>query len=76
METTMATQDLVFYSSENGDDWLLITSEAGVTVRHRPNAASGGSARDVDLDAFLSREQKTPQNQALRKLFEREASKH
>jgi hypothetical protein len=67
----MSTQDVVFYSSENGDDWLLIGGGSEVvTVRHRPNAASGGVSRDIGLEDFLSREQNTPQNQALRRLIE------
>ena len=66
----MTTQDLVFYSSENGDEWLLVPGGAtGVTVRHRANTASGGSTRDTDLGTFLSREQNTPQNQALRAML-------
>lgn len=67
----MATQDVVFYSSENGDDWLLIGGTGDhSTVRHRPNASSGGQSRDFDLRDFLSREQNTPQGQALRRLVE------
>ncbi|MDC9823293.1 hypothetical protein PRN20_06085 [Devosia sp. ZB163] len=67
----MSTQEVVFYSSENGDEWLLLVGEDGaVTVRHSPNAASGGQKRDVDLNDFLSREQNTPQNQALLRILE------
>jgi hypothetical protein len=33
-EPIMTTQDLVFYSSENGDDWLLVEGEQGKVVRH------------------------------------------
>ncbi len=47
----------VFYSSENGDEWLLLCDGDLVLVRHQPNAASGGRARDIDLGAFLSREE-------------------
>jgi hypothetical protein len=66
----MATPDVVFYSSESGDEWLLIGGASGSTVRHRPNASSGGQSRDFDLRDFLSREQNTPQGQALRRLIE------
>ncbi len=59
----------VFYSSENGDEWLLLCDGDLVLVRHQPNAASGGRARDIDLGAFLSREENTPQNRALRELL-------
>ncbi len=59
----------VFYSSENGDEWLLLCDGDLVLVRHQPNAASGGRARDIDPGAFLSREENTPQNRALRELL-------
>ena len=59
----------VFYSSENGDEWLLVCDGDLVLVRHQPNAASGGRARDIDPGAFLSREENTPQNRALRELL-------
>jgi hypothetical protein len=60
--------DLVFYSSENGDDWILIGGVGqGKIVRHRPNTSSGGSSQDVDINDFLTREGNTPQGQALRK---------
>lgn len=62
----MPTEDLVFYSSENGDDWLLIGGTEGNMVRHRPNASSGGNSRDVNLEDFLYRERNTPQGKALK----------
>lgn len=66
------TSDLVFYSSENGDEWLLIGGlPEGKLVRHRPNASSGGSSRDTDIHDFLQREQNTPQGQALKQALER-----
>jgi hypothetical protein len=65
----MATVSRVFYSSENGDEWLLVSKGQRVLVRHHPNAASGGKGREVDLGAFLSREENTPQNRALRELL-------
>ena len=67
----MAGSDLTFYSSENGDDWMLIGGiMEGKVVRHRPNPASGGSSRDVDVRDFLSREGNTPQGQALQRALE------
>lgn len=63
-------EDLVFYSSENGDQWLLVGGHAGSIVRHQPNASSGGSMRDVPLEDYLPREQNTPQGQALRTLLQ------
>ncbi len=62
--------DLVFYSSENGDQWLLLGGRDGSTVRHQPNVSSGGNARDVPLEEYLPREQNTPQGQALRTLLQ------
>ena len=46
----MGSGNPVFYSSENGDEWLLVCD--GFLVRHQPNAASGGRAGDIDLGAF------------------------
>jgi hypothetical protein len=67
----MSSQDRVFYSSENGDQWVLIGGTAdGATVRHQPNASSGGQSRDVDLEDFLFREQNTPQGAALRRIVD------
>lgn len=70
----MATQDRAFYSSENGDQWLLVgggTEHA--KVRHQPNASSGGQFRDVALKDFLHREKNTPQGVALRQLMDDDA---
>lgn len=67
----MATQDRAFYSSENGDQWLLVGADTEhAKVRHQPNASSGGQIRDFDLKDFLFREQNTPQGVALRKLMD------
>ena len=68
----MANQDLAFYSSENGDQWLLIggVENPSRTVRHQPNASSGGQSRDVDLNDFLFREHNTPQGAALRRVLD------
>ena len=45
----------VFYSSENGDEWLLVCDGDLVLVRHQPNAASGRRAGDIDLGALGNR---------------------
>jgi hypothetical protein len=67
----MTNSDLTFYSSENGDDWTLIGgTREGTAVRHRPNPASGGASRDVDLRNFLSREGNTPQGRALQQALD------
>lgn len=67
----MAKEDQVFYSSENGDDWLLVNGDSkDALVRHRPNLSSGGQSRDVALVDFLAREQNSPQGQALRRVVD------
>jgi hypothetical protein len=67
----MPKEDQLFYSSENGDDWLLVNGDSKeARVRHRPNVSSGGQSRDVALGDFLAREQNTPQGQALRRVME------
>ena len=65
----MSTSERVFYSSENGDEWLLSTHNGTLSVRHQSNASSGGSTRTFELSAFLANEQHSAQNQALRKLI-------
>jgi len=62
-----------FYSSENGDQWLLVGTE-GSTVRHQPNASSGGQSRDMDVKDFQCREHNSPQGVALRAFLNGEAN--
>lgn len=59
----------VFYTSQNGDRWMLVTDDDIVSVRHLPNAASGGAGRTIELGAFLTQERHSAQNQALRALI-------
>lgn len=59
----------VFYTSENGDRWLLQSGDDIVTVRHLPNAASGGQSSTTEIGAFLIQERHSAQNQALRALI-------
>ena len=60
----------VFYTSENGDRWLLLSDEDEiVSVRHVPNAASGGDEKTFELGGFLIEDRHAPQNQALRALI-------
>lgn len=71
----MANPDLAFYSSENGDQWLLVGGLGdGRTVRHQPNESSGGKGRSVDVKDFLFREHNTPQGEALRRLLNEDVS--
>jgi hypothetical protein len=65
----MQMGERVFYTSENGDRWLLLSGEDIVSVRHQPNAASGGDAKTFELGSFLMEERHSPQNQALRALI-------
>jgi hypothetical protein len=66
----MAAEDIVFYRSEDGDQWVLVGGTVGSTVRHEPNAASAGQNRDIPLENFLPRELNTPQGRALRQLLD------
>jgi hypothetical protein len=65
----MQTPERVFYASENGDEWLLSKDNGVVVVRHQPNVASGGQARTFTLESFLTDQQHSAQNQALRELI-------
>lgn len=66
----MQNGERVFYTSENGDRWLLLSSNDDiVSVRHVPNAASGGESTTCELGAFLIQERHSAQNQALRALI-------
>jgi hypothetical protein len=57
----------LLYSSSNGDRWLLMrgTEPDRVFVRHEPNAAFGGAARDIRIADFLIRAIYGPEHQAL-----------
>ena len=61
-----------FATSSNGDQWHLVcTTEARTPlVRHEPNAASGGSASEIDIASFLQRDPGAPQTTALLSLIE------
>lgn len=66
----MQNGERVFYTSESGDRWLLLSTDGDiVSVRHVPNAASGGEGTTYELGEFLIRERHTAQNQALRSLI-------
>ena len=57
----------MFYTSENGDRWLLVTDAGGRKfVRHIPNQSSGGVVELTDLQSFIDREPHSPQNEALK----------
>lgn len=66
----MQTGERMFYTSENGDRWLLLSNEDDiVSVRHVPNDASGGDSKAYEVGAFLIEARHSPQNQALRALI-------
>jgi hypothetical protein len=65
----MQNGERVFYTSENGDRWLLLAGIDIISVRHVPNAASGGDAKTYELGAFLIEERHSAQNRALRALI-------
>jgi hypothetical protein len=56
-----------FYTSSNGDCWLVVKAgDMGeIFVRHEPNKASGGQASEVDIAAFVARGTGSPEGQAL-----------
>lgn len=59
----------VFYTSENGNEWLLSYGSGVLADRHQPNAASGGESGTMELGAFLQHEQHSAQNQKLVELI-------
>lgn len=66
----MGKGERVFYTSENGDRWLLLSSEEDIaSVCHIPNSASGGDQETYELGEFLVEERHSAQNQALRALI-------
>lgn len=58
--------ETVFYTSENGDKWALVTDVGGRKfVRHTPGRRSGGEVSLTDLDSFRQRDPHSPQNDRL-----------
>lgn len=54
-------------SSPNGDRWYLIRDASGkVFVRHEANLASGGSAAQIEVGAFLNSGRGLEQQELLR----------
>jgi hypothetical protein len=69
-EQEVQSGERVFYTGENGDRWLLMSSDEDIaSVRHVPNAPSGGKSQTYELGAFLTNERHSAQNQALRALI-------
>lgn len=66
----MRNGERVFYTSENGDRWLLLSGADDIaSIKHIPNAASGGEERTFELGGFLMEHRHSAQNQALRALI-------
>ena len=66
----MKATERAFYTSENGDVWLLVRdSDGAMSVTHRPNVASGGVGHTIELGAFLMNERHTAQNRVLQALI-------
>ncbi|RKP49565.1 S1 family peptidase [Pararobbsia silviterrae] len=59
-----------FYSSSNGDEWLLSrTQSEGLRIKHVPNQASGGVVSEMSLETFLSGQNSGPEHETLRDLI-------
>ena len=69
----MSVAITTFYSSSNGDRWLLSHDDetGSYLVRHEPNLSSGGQATDVPVPTFLAGNGTSPQAEALRQLLHR-----
>ena len=57
------------YASSSSDTWHLVRDGERIFVLHQANLASGGSSREIDLDAFLAREKHSAENVALVRLI-------
>ena len=70
----MTLEPRLFYSSSNGDRWLLVQSPGSgrSLVRHEPNRSSGGSPSEIEINDFFLRDGRGPQHDALRALLDAE----
>jgi hypothetical protein len=61
----------VIYESSNGDVWVLARDPASEmpTVKHQPNASSGGPTSCTDIGKFLRVGAGGPEQEALLKLI-------
>ena len=69
MHSQPPTQGEPFYTSENGDIWLLVDTGSTPIVTHVPNTSSGGTTENIDLESFRDREPGSPQNEALEEIL-------
>jgi hypothetical protein len=60
-----------FYSSSNGDRWLLLRDDetGSYIVRHEPDLSSGGHMGEMPVPTFLASSGTSPQAEALRTLL-------
>ena len=67
----MPVEKRELYSSANGDKWLLAREPETerLFVRHEANIPSGGRVTDIDIGAFLSKDRRHPDHQALLRLI-------
>jgi hypothetical protein len=67
----MPVATTTFYSSSNGDRWLLAHDDetGSYLVRHEPNLSSGGQATETPVPTFLAGSGTSPQAEALRTLL-------
>jgi hypothetical protein len=59
----MSVAITTFYSSSNGDRWLLSHDDetGSYLVRHGPNLSSGGQATEMPIPTFLAGSGTSPQ---------------
>jgi hypothetical protein len=64
----MSDQERQLYHSENGDRWFLCRDDDGrVSIWHKADVSSGGTATKIELGDFLRRGNAGPEHQALTK---------
>lgn len=63
----MSNPSRAFYTSSNGDRWLVVKvgERDEIFVRHEPNRASGGQPSEVDVETFMARGPGSPEGEAL-----------
>ena len=68
---TMSNPRRAFYTSSNGDCWLVVKAgnDDEIFVRHEPNQASGGQASEVDIATFIAHGIGSPESKALMDLL-------
>ncbi|RWG85140.1 hypothetical protein EN836_14490 [Mesorhizobium sp. M1C.F.Ca.ET.193.01.1.1] len=63
----MSHSSRAFYTSSNGDRWLVVKvgERDEIFVRHEPNRASGGQPSVVDIETFMACRPGSPEGKAL-----------